>query len=161
MSGRPTKLDAETARRLIELVRAGSYAVTAAAACGINRATYFRWLNRGEKQTRGPYRDLHDAIKRAEAECELRCLMHINKAALGDWRANAWLLERRWPARYGPQVRVTMEKTLNEMLETLKSKLDAPTFLTVVQVLSGREQELLPAESEHAETTVLVKASDG
>ena len=156
MSGRPTKLDVEMARKLTELIRAGSHAVTAAAACGINRATYFRWMNRGEQQNRGPYRDFHDGIKRAEAECELRCLMHINKAALADWRANAWLLERKWPARYGPQIRVTVEKTLNDMLEALKRNLDAETFVRVVKVLSQHgEQSQLEFEPEAAETVLL------
>jgi hypothetical protein len=37
----------------------------------------------------------------AEAELARRCLAAVVKAADGDWKAAAWLLERKWPQFFG------------------------------------------------------------
>jgi hypothetical protein len=36
-------------------------------------------------------------------------LARISAASADDWRAAAWVLERRWPADYGPRQRVDMD----------------------------------------------------
>ena len=42
------------------------------------------------------------ALKRADLEAELACLRQIKEAAQnGDWRAAAWMLERRYPEKWG------------------------------------------------------------
>ena len=47
---------------------------------------------------------LWDAVHKGEAECVLAHAEVINKAEkAGDWRASAWLLERRFPKEYGPR----------------------------------------------------------
>jgi len=46
--------------------------------------------------------EFSDALKRAMAECEVRDLGRIEKAAgAGVWQAAAWRLERRYPERWG------------------------------------------------------------
>lgn len=140
MSGRPTKLDADVARKIVEFIRAGSHAEPAAAACGIHRVTLYRWMKRGERQSRGIYRDFYDAVMRAEAESELRHLMLISKAAPTDWRASAWLLERRWPNRYGLQITLGLKKGFSEMLEALKGRVPEEMFVQVLSALSGLGQ---------------------
>jgi hypothetical protein len=65
----------------------------------------------GRGQNRDPdrpstaaYAEFADAIKRAQAEFEVQCLLRISAAAKANpkhWRASAWLLERLSPERYG------------------------------------------------------------
>ena len=39
--------------------------------------------------------DFFNSIKKAEADCAFKTLVKINEASKDDWRAGAWLLERR------------------------------------------------------------------
>jgi transposase len=62
----------------------------------------YRWTKRGEKQASGLFREFCMALREADAVAELRCIRRLNQAACdGDWRAAAWMLERRFPERWG------------------------------------------------------------
>ena len=99
--GRPSKLTPERQERIIELIRAGNYMEIAAQAAGINVATMYRWLQRGEETNSGKYHEFREAIMRARAEAEARNVTLIQTAARADWRAAAWFLERSFPDRWG------------------------------------------------------------
>ena len=146
MRGRPTKLDPQVASRIVDLVRAGNYIDTAAGTCNIHRSTLYRWLQKGEQQRSGPFRDFHDAVVKAQAESESRDLLLIAKAAVDDWRAAAWRLERRSPRRYGPQVQLTVRQELEDMLEYLEQQLDPMAYAQVLRALSegSKTEEELP-----------------
>jgi hypothetical protein len=105
--GRPGKLTAARQRRIIDAIRLGARRDEAAAAAGISRRSLQNWLARGELDgERGRYRDFAEAVRTAEAQAELAALRTIEKAAAGgDWRASSWLLERRFPQRWGRQTR--------------------------------------------------------
>lgn len=99
--GRPSKLTPERQERIVELIRAGNYMEIAAQAAGIDVSTLYRWLQRGEKARSGPYRQFRDAVMRARVEAEARAVVVVQKAALTDWRAASWWLERAFPDRWG------------------------------------------------------------
>jgi hypothetical protein len=107
---------------------------------GIHRATFYRWIERGRRQATGAYRDVCDSITRARATGRIFLLAKIYDAAATDWRAGAWLLERRDPEGYGPTVRhriggdpdgppVRAESTIDDavLLRELAGILDAVT----------------------------------
>jgi hypothetical protein len=113
MRGRPSKFQPELGQRIVDVVRVTGMAEAAAAACGIHRATLYRWLERGGKQRSGPLRDFADAVTKAQGESETRLLTLITKSAsAGEWRAAAWLLERRNPELYGPRIQLTLRQAL-------------------------------------------------
>jgi hypothetical protein len=136
-TGRPSKLTPEARDRLCRAIRAGCSLKDAALCAGIDRATLQRWLARGRAEQAGEYCDLCGAVTRARAECEVRCLALINRAARKDWRAAAWLLERRYPQRFGrpearparraapPPMPVGVAIDLQPYMEILRS-IDAP-----------------------------------
>lgn len=99
--GRPSKLTPERLKRIVDAIRAGNYVETAAEYAGIGKTTFYRWMEQGEKASRGIYRDFRDAVMRARAEAEARNIALIQKAAPDDWRAAAWWLERAFPDRWG------------------------------------------------------------
>ncbi len=99
--GRPSKLTPERQERIVELIRAGNYMEIAAQAAGIDVSTLYRWLQRGEKARSGKYRQFRDAVMRARVEAEARAVVVVQKAALDDWRAASWWLERAFPDRWG------------------------------------------------------------
>jgi transposase len=98
---RPSKLTPEVHERIVAAVRAGNYAGPAARSAGISEATYYRWLKRGEEETSGRYRELYEAVRRAEAEAEVEVVARLRKAVPDDWRAGLAFLERRYTERWG------------------------------------------------------------
>lgn len=98
--GRPTKLTPERHKQIVDLVRAGNYPEIAAQAAGINAATYYRWMQKGEDGT-APYGEFREAIKEAQGTAEAHAVAIIRKAALdGTWQAAAWFLERSKAERW-------------------------------------------------------------
>src|SRR4051794_39022230 len=72
----------------------------AAAEAGISRWTLYEWITKGRQETSGPYRDALERIEAAKAQSEVLLLEHIVDAAPRDWKAAAWVLERRFPEHY-------------------------------------------------------------
>ena len=54
--GRPTKLTPEVQERLTSAIRAGNFYEAACGYAGIDYRTFRRWMERGERESRGPYR---------------------------------------------------------------------------------------------------------
>lgn len=96
------KLTPELMERITVLLRRGLYRETACATVGISSRTLRLWLRRGAEG--GPhsarYRRFAEAIEKAEAEAEGIAAAAIMKAGMDDWRALAWILERRGRQRY-------------------------------------------------------------
>jgi hypothetical protein len=108
--GRPAKLTKDVIDQVVEILRFGGYAETAVAAAGISKRTFQRWLERGDpegtKKADEPYRRFREAIDQAMAEGEAANVQLIRQAARSDWKAAAWLLERRQPDKWaGPRGR--------------------------------------------------------
>lgn len=99
--GRPVKLTDARANLIVEAVAAGAPRHIAAQAAGIGRSTLQSWLVKGEASdapAKSPYRRLAEAVRQAEANCEVIALGEIASAATEDWRAAAWWLQHG-PAR--------------------------------------------------------------
>jgi hypothetical protein len=111
--GRPCKLTPEVHERLVEALSSGCYRDTAAQAVGIHVATFYRWIETGEadiEQGReSPYRDLCEALTRAEAEGFVWHLNNMRRHAVSDFRASGWFLERKDPERFGKRERMDMK----------------------------------------------------
>lgn len=110
---------------IVAAIAAGNHYHTAAAAAGIAYETLTGWLERGRSGTLGGYVEFVRDVERAEAESEQLALSIIQDYAQGfvkkikrvvsgpdgttttteeiderDWRAAAFLLERRWSNRW-------------------------------------------------------------
>jgi transposase-like protein len=106
--GRPTKLTPEIQERIVELLKAGNYVETACAVVGIGRTTYYDWMKKAEESTRAnKYTRFHDAVRQAKAWSEARLVAMINKHAEKIWQAAAWMLERKYPERWGRNRKVS------------------------------------------------------
>jgi hypothetical protein len=128
-TGRIPKLTPEVQTAIVRDIAAGVPREHAAERASIHRATLFRWLARGRKDRTGPYRDLCDAVKKAEADALAASVARIRRAAQGgqvierttitttkpdgtvvtksvekvtrgEWTADAWWLERRHPDEF-------------------------------------------------------------
>jgi len=99
--GRPTKLNDELQQAILDNIVAGCVIEVAVRSVGISETTFYRWLKEADDTPEGsPLRQFRDAVERAKDECESRSLSIIANAAVTNWTAAAWLLERRHPERW-------------------------------------------------------------
>lgn len=133
MAGRPSKLTPETATRIVDAIRAGCYAQVAAQAAGVGKTTYFDWRARG-REARGmepvprserPYVDFVNQLEKAEADAELRLVVHVVAAAPKDWRAAIEVLRRRFPERWNAELDDQVRQLEQERELLIASVLDA------------------------------------
>jgi transposase-like protein len=102
--------------KLCAALRAGAYRDSAAQANDVHPATVRRWVQQGEAGD-SDYEAFARALKKAEAVAERR-LLRLVRAGGEGWQSKAWIMERRWPARWGGRVRATV----SEERETLLAK---------------------------------------
>ena len=92
---RPSKLNADVQKRLIEASKLGLTRELQCEYAGIGRSTLHRWLAKGRLAQKGKNRELWLALNRAEAEGAARAMKKIVAAQDKDWKAAAWFMERR------------------------------------------------------------------
>ncbi|WP_259312421.1 hypothetical protein [Capillimicrobium parvum] len=98
------RLNEQVREQVARTVRAGGSLELAASIIDVTPRTIHGWMRRGERPGRSeaPYRALKEAVDQARAEHEAILTATVGKAATkGSWRAAAWLLERRYPERWG------------------------------------------------------------
>jgi hypothetical protein len=104
--GRPGKLTPEVQQRLVAAIKAGNYHHAACRFASVAYRTFTRWMAKGKKTRRGPFRDFRDAVLKAEAEAET--------AAVAAWKASMpshpseyrHFLAKRWPQRWSEKRRL-------------------------------------------------------
>lgn len=118
--GRPTKLNEEIVRRLLEMFSLGASQADACRYAGVSVDSLQRWIAAGraelaaiEAMAEGDYHcsdaaALVLAIDRAMGEFARTQLDNIKLAATSpkNWTASAWLLERRLPEEWGKREKV-------------------------------------------------------
>lgn len=93
------KCDDELVRRAVKLKKGGATNVDIAKALGISESTFYRWVSTPSTDAE---RELSESLKKAEADYKNALQGIIAKAAQErDWKAAAWLLERKYPEEYG------------------------------------------------------------
>jgi len=97
MAKRGTKSKFTKARkeRIIQAIAAGCSYEMAADYAGITRQTLWSWMKKGEEGKDKNYLTFLYDIKSAEVEGAMSNLGTIKEASKKDWKAAAWILERR------------------------------------------------------------------
>lgn len=108
--GRPSSLTPEVQARICKGLRLGLKHDLAAQYGGIERTTFYRWMNEGRDEKTPAKRDFYHAVKSAESEHAAQSMALILRAAQGQrvecehcggvsedaqWAAAAWMMERR------------------------------------------------------------------
>lgn len=96
-TGRPCLLTKERQAQLMNAIADGVPLKQAAMLAGISYDSLNRWRARGEAFN-APliFRQFCKALERANAKAMHRLVTNINEAGKSDWRASAWMLERRF-----------------------------------------------------------------
>lgn len=102
--GRPTLLNATRQASLLTAIEQGMPLKQAAAIAGMSYDTLNHWQKRGENESAPEeYRQFCQQLRRSQAVAMQVHLSSICDAAKRDWRAAAWMLERRYPEDFARQ----------------------------------------------------------
>ncbi len=154
--GKPTTLTAEVQQAIVAEVLAGCSLATAAALNGIGSTTIETWSKKG-REGKAPYAGFWAAINAARAQAKADAIKAVRAGTMGnmqpDWKAEAWFLERTFPAEYGPQqaVNVKVEKELDRVLEDLEKKLAPDVYNLVLSAIAGEAGGEATGEPEDGE----------
>ena len=85
---------------MIPFIEKGNYIETVCQAHGINKATYYRWIERGERTKRGIYCDFCNAVRDAEARAEQKLIEEWREKLKESPTNYKDFLERRYPERW-------------------------------------------------------------
>ena len=126
--GRPITLNPDRVDKLCSAIREGNVITTACNYAKIPETTFYRWFKWG-KEGRRRFVGFMEAVIDALTHGEMRHVNIINKHAVGsiskrddegnlvqaeiksDWKASAWMLERKHPNRWGPRQRIRLDES--------------------------------------------------
>lgn len=102
---RRTKYCTEIVEAICTALAAGISIRAACAQVNISEQTYYDWKDK--------YPEFNHAVNSTRPNFELQMLELIKMAAITDWRAAAWILQKRYPDAYGDkrEVDFNMNKT--------------------------------------------------
>jgi len=128
--GRPTLATPELAAEILKNIVAGNYLGPSCEAAGVSYKTVREWIAKSardrEEGKTSAYTEFTDRLARATGAAETAMVERLNVAE--DWRAQAFLLERRHRDRWGKaeaaqqaqQVLVISDELAKGMLEALR-----------------------------------------
>ena len=94
-------LDESVWQRLNQAISVGAYIEDACVFAGISSRQFRRWRELAEQGVE-PYAEKWEEINKSESQAIVRNLFNIQNASNnGTWQASAWLLERKYPNKYG------------------------------------------------------------
>lgn len=117
-AGRPTSLTPDVQEAVLVAIAAGNYRVTACKKAGISNKSLINWEKAGAEGVE-PYKEFFLLLQKAEAAAEAVLLASV-KAADKGWQAQAWIMERRWPERWGGRVRLMVTEERELLLDKVK-----------------------------------------
>jgi len=101
------------------MIAHGATGTLAAKRVGVGTTTIRNWILRGARDIQSGkdsiYRTFKEAVDFAEAQQAARMLNNIEQAATRDWKASAWMLERRHGYTRPPHVERKESITEEEM----------------------------------------------
>ena len=102
-------LDESVWQRLNQAISVGAYIEDACIFAGISSRQFRRWRELAEQGIE-PYAERWEEINKSESQSIVRNLFNIQNASNnGTWQASAWLLERKYPEKYGRKETVNVE----------------------------------------------------
>lgn len=108
--GRPSKLTPKIQEKIVMAIRAGSSPEGAAQYAGIDRSTFYRWMEQGRRARSGPFRKFRDAIEKGKADLETMVAAKVIKGINeGKLDLAIQFLERRYPDLWGRRDAVKVE----------------------------------------------------
>lgn len=107
-------LDDSVWQRLNQALSVGAYIEDACVFAGISSRQFRRWRELAENNVE-PYASRWEEIAKSESQAIVRNLFNIqNSANNGSWQASAWILERKYPDKFGRKDSLNVASSSNQ-----------------------------------------------
>lgn len=103
---RPTDCTPELTAALCAELKLGMSIRAACQHVGIDDSTYRKWMMRGDDGEE-PFVTFRTAATQAKSDGVRALVVTVRKAATSDWRAAAWILERREPDDWSKRTEIS------------------------------------------------------
>jgi hypothetical protein len=127
----PPRMDERRFFQILAVLRLGGSKGDAADLGGISMGMFTTWFERGRELSESGwdvvtnptheftgYVNFYRGCKKAVTEGKMRLNQRIWAAASrGNWKAAAWMLERKWPNEYGKRTHVTIEESTGDLVK--------------------------------------------
>lgn len=102
---RNPKLTNDLIERFCDCIRSGLSNRDACMACKVSEDSFYKWIREAEYPIEGDKyyslkRKLTESIKEAEVQFKNIHIQNITNLSKQDWKASAWMLERKFPKEY-------------------------------------------------------------
>ena len=146
-AGQPSKITDALIAEVCGYIEEGNFIDTAAVCAGIHYCTYYNWAKWGDKNHHdfkgGLYEKFFKAVKDAERHAEREVLLKLYEAKGMGWTKFAWVLERRWPAKWGRSFQLLPQsqhedgvKGIEQTQEAMRAGLGDPKLAQGAEAMS-------------------------
>jgi hypothetical protein len=146
---RPCELTETVRSQIADSIGKGVPPEVAALTVGVSPRTYYRWCAQGRADDLAghdtAFCQFWQAVEGALALCEATLLETVQASAApptgsakgAEWRAATWILERRFPRRYGEGLKAAaqQEEHLRGMLQRVRAQLGDDLYSKVIDAL--------------------------
>lgn len=154
---RTPEITPDIVRLAREAMRLGMTNELACQYIGISRSSFYRYLARGQHERGTVYRQFWDAISQGRSQCAAMQLARIQQAAQEDWRAAAWVMERRFGYHRQLDIRGEIAQTESlklgdgDDLDRLLERIDQTTQIRERLIATVYHEDDESAENEHTD----------
>lgn len=141
--GRQTKLTETVKQTIIDNIEQGLNYESACLSANVSYSTFREWMRRGtdtdgNRQSNELYAEFAEDVNRAVARSEMNLLEGIRRAAETDWKAAAWILERRFPQHWSNNRKIKLEadKKIQQLLGNLFWLLPTDNYKELLKAIS-------------------------
>lgn len=128
-------------------IQDGSHRKRALKAAGVSEGHYRKALRLASDGI-NPYHDWIIGLEQAEAKAESSLVQNI--AGAKDWRAAAFILERRYPEQWGQKIQVEVKRELEKVFAIAQEVLPEEQFIQLLERISRIDSEDATIEAEEA-----------
>jgi len=115
--GRKLKLTKELIDAVCQLVKKGVPAKYICSMLRIGETTFYRWLEQGQRDEKGIYREFWESIQSARGEFIQTAIDNMKLVGYDDWKMWSWLLERLYPSDFRPNIQVEAKEEINAKMD--------------------------------------------
>lgn len=153
----PSKLTPHLIETFARTIALGNYPVVACQVVGIHVSTYRSWMRRGEDHHTAGRDSVYSAfylrVGQANAAAEDHAVIKWRGHMGTNYKAARDFLARRFPSRWGPTYKITIEveKELTRLMEKLAEKLPPELYQQVMVALADAQEELTDDPDDEAQ----------
>jgi hypothetical protein len=158
--GRPCMLDSLPLDRIYDLVRKGVPLRQLAPILGVYQSRFDDWLSKGKAEYGEPYNSFYLNIQKAYGEFIDSHVTIVGEAGQKDWKASAWLLERRAKKDFGQATTIGGDSDNPIEIKTSNEAPKTPSEITgeVLDILKAAGA--LEREEDNAEDAISESSGD-